>query len=561
MKRLLVLVILLTIYSCKKEAVNLVNYTIFPITIKDKPMLKVQLNCRAEQDGTTDFLFLNDTWGEKDLYNCIESIKTKNEHTFNFNKDSTGVVFNHPKGLKNLEFEYIIKQDTEGDLTTKMLYRPVIQEGYFHVFSHSLFMIPSQYNETKTTAFDVVLNWKNFPEAYNLQNSFGTNQRIQKIKNTSENEFMESVFLGGDYRTHELDIKNNKVAFSTRGKWQVFQDSTLIKILKTTIMKQRDFWKDHSQPYFSVNITPTVQEHGSSFQGTGLSNSFDCSAANNKHLDLNGLVYLFNHELQHNWIGHLIKNEDEEAQYWFSEGFTDYYTIKNIAKYKINNLDENYFINEFNNTIKLLYTSSVKEAPNSEITYENFWTSRDYEKLPYRRGRLFAFYLDYKIKQDSNGKQCLDDLMLAIKEDAEKTDQKISHDYFMKKVNTFLKDDITSFFNKHIEQGQLFDLETIFKDFGFEFNETATVFYLGFTYDETTKIITTIDQDSKAFKNGLRKEDKIVGWSIYYGDINNDTTIVVERAGKKLTFTFLPVKQEKIAQLLSTKENVEKLNF
>ena len=125
----------------------------------------------------------------------------------------------------------------------------------------------------------------------------------------------------------------------------------------------------------------------------------------------------------------------------------DYYTNKNIAKYSVYELDKGYYLDKINEIIRLLYTSPVKEAPNSEINYDNFWKSRDYEKLPYRRGALLAFYLDYKIKKDSNGLQSLDDLMLAIKEDAINSNQKISHDYFITKANTFLKTDIKPFFN------------------------------------------------------------------------------------------------------------------
>ena len=57
-------------------------------------------------------------------------------------------------------------------------------------------------------------------------------------------------------------------------------------------------------------MIPTVQEQGSGFQGSGLTNSFATNATNNKYLEIEGLVYLFNHELQHNWTGHIIKNDD-----------------------------------------------------------------------------------------------------------------------------------------------------------------------------------------------------------------------------------------------------------
>ena len=453
--KLLFTALFILVLSCQRDTNNQISYTISPITSEGKSMLKINMSSLADTDGETAFLFLNDSWGEENLHNTIHSIKSLNEASeITIEKDSGWVIIKHPKNLKTINLEYVLKQDTEGELTSKKMYRPVIQPEYFHVFSHSLFMIPLEYSKDKSIEFDVSLEWKDFPESYNFQNSFGTNQKIQKIENTTESEFIESVFLGGDYRTYKLNINNNTVAFSTRGQWEVFKDSTMLDILDKTITAQRDFWNDHSQEYFSVNLSPTIQNRGSSFQGTGLNNSFDCSASNNEYLEVEGLVYLFNHELMHNWIGHIIKNDNEEEQYWFSEGFTDYYTNKNIAKYSIYELDKGYYLDKINEIIRLLYTSPVKEAPNSEINYDNFWKSRDYEKLPYRRGALLAFYLDYKIKKDSNGSQSLDNLMLAIKEDAINSNQKITHEYFITKANTFLKTDIKPFFDRHIEEGK-----------------------------------------------------------------------------------------------------------
>ncbi|WP_347923753.1 M1 family aminopeptidase [Pontimicrobium sp. SW4] len=560
--KLLFLAVAFFIFGCKKELNNKIDYNISPISIEGKPMLKVNVTSNAELDGETTFLFFNDSWGEENLHNTIQSIKPLNiDSEVIVVKDSGWITIKHPKNIKTVNFEYIIKQDTEGDLTTNMIYRPVIQPAYFHVFAHSLFMIPLEYSNNKETTFDATLNWEKFPENYKLQNSFGTNERIQNLKNITESEFINSVFIGGDYRTYQLNINNNTVAFSTRGSWKVFKDSTMLQMLKKTITAQRDFWNDHSQQYFSVNLTPTIQEQGSSFQGSGLTNSFDCSASNNEHLQVEGLVYLFNHELLHNWLGHLIKNDNEEEQYWFSEGFTDYYTSKNISKFKIYDLDKSYYINKINEIIRLLYTSPVKESPNSDINYDNFWQSRDYEKLPYRRGALFAFYLDHKIKKDSQGKQSLDNLMLAIKEDAMYSNQKITHNYFVNKANGFLNDNIKPFFNKHIEEGKLFDLKTIFTDFKFEYDPSCSVFDLGFEFSEDKKSIKSVSIASKAYKAGLRQGDMVRSRSIYFGSTEHEAKFTIVRNGKEIDVKYYPVREANIPQLKNTKHNIELLTF
>lgn len=562
MKKLLLLVSLVAfLNSCTPESKNTINYTISPQTENGINQLKIKLVTPTETDGETTLLYQDKGWGQDSLHNVLASMKVLNtEATITTQRDSGWVIIKHPKDVKELEFEYSIKQDTKGDLTTMQTYRPIVQPEYFLVFAHNLLMLPEEIVRPEGNTFNVSIDWERFPEDYALVNSFGANNAIQTVKGITEEEIHSAVFVGGDFRVYNIDIKGKKVAFAIRGDWEVFSDSTLVNILDKTITSQRNLWQDHTQDYFAITMIPTVQERGSGFQGTGLTNSFAVNATNNKYLEPEGLVYLFNHELQHNWTGHIIKNDDEEKQYWFSEGFTDYYTLKNIAKEKINGMDESYLIGEFNTYIKELYTSPVKEMPNSELNYDIFWSGKEgVQKLPYRRGALFAFYLDNKIIQDSKAKKSLDDVLLEFKNDALATGQKITHDYFIKTVNKYVSNDITPFFNKHIEDGKLFDFNRILTDFGYEFNTTAKVFDLGFEFSEGRKSVTSINEASNAYKAGLRKEDKIVGIS-YYRSVDYPAEFKVLRNGKEIEIKYIPVKDAAIPQLKDNSHNKAKLN-
>lgn len=547
--------------SCTEKG-RTVHYTVTPIFNDSIPSLRITLECNAEKNGETTLLFQNKAWGENNLYNVLHNMKSLNEGVEILqSKDSGWITLRHPRELKKVRFEYEIIQDTKHPLTSKKTYRPIVQKDYFHVFSHNLFMIPRDYVPNSDALFNVSINWKGFNDSFSLINTFGVNIKEQKIANTSERLFHSGLFTGGDFRDYRIHIKDNEVIYAIRSSWKKLKDSTMVTVLKKTITAQRDFWKDHSQKHFTVTTIPTYQERGSSIQGTGLTNAFATSASNNKYLEIESLVYLFNHELQHNWIGHTIINANEEEQYWFSEGFTDYYTIKNITKNKIYNLDKSYFIKEFNKTIKALYASPVKEAPNSEINYDNFWTSRDYEKLPYRRGAIFAFYLDHKIRKDSKGQKSLDNLMLAIKNDAVNEQQRIDHDYFIKKANTFLNDDITPFFTKHIIDGRWYNLETIFKEFGYDYYPNTTVFDLGFTFSDNKKSIIAIDSTSNAYKVGLRKGDRITSRSYYYGNPQFEAEFKVRKGKKEISFKYLPARMAIVPTLKDHTANKKALPF
>lgn len=561
MRNIIILLFAIVFTACQDQRHNEIKYEVLRSQKNGKPALNISMEFTANPSGETVVLLQDKAWGQEDLYNTLSNVKSDQVSEIIQEKDSNRIVLRHQNNLDKIRLSYTLQQDTEGKLTTLHTYRPVIQEEFFHVFSHNLFMLPRHYVPNSTTPFDVSIDWKDFDNEFNLINSFGTNDHTQKIKGIDEQHFHSAVFTGGDYRAHELDIKGNKAVLGIRGDWKVFKDSTIVNVLEKTLNAQRDFWQDHSQEYFAVTLTPTFREDGSSFQGSGLTNSFATTASNNQYLDPEGLVYLFNHELQHNWTGHTIKNANEEEQYWFSEGFTEYYTIKNIAKNKINGLDKSYFIKKLNEFIKALYLSPVKEAPNSEINYDNFWSSREYSKLPYRRGALFAFYLDNKIQKETNGEKSLDDLMLDIKEDAIQKDQKLTHKYFISKVNEYVKEDITPFFDKHIEKGNLYDLSSALEEFGFEFSPTSKVYDLGFSFTEDKKHIAEIDPNSQAYKAGLRKGDRVTLRSYYPQNPSYEAEFKVRKGNKEISHKFFPEKDAQIPELKDSDHNKKALSF
>ncbi|MEC8832094.1 MAG: M1 family aminopeptidase [Bacteroidota bacterium] len=558
-KRVLLTALLATfLFSCQQEPETDISYVIAPVMVDSIPQLKIKMTLAANADGTTALSFPDNAWGEEGLYNSLGKMELLNvEGAVEKDADSGRIVLMHPKGVDKLEFQYFLKQDFEGNVTTRETYRPIINQDYFHLFSHNMFMVP----ENAESSQDILLDWSAFPEQYVVHNSFGSKGKVQLLNDQDMDLFGSAIFVGGDFRVFNGEIQGNQISLATRGEWIPFKDEEVFKVLKETLTHQRNFWNDHSQDYFTVTLQPFPQENGSSFQGTGLTNSFATSVSNNNQTDIGQMVYLFNHELMHNWIGHTINTDNEEEQYWFSEGFTEYYTFKNIAKNKINGLDGTFFIDEFNRTIRDLYASSVAEAPNSEINYENFWTNYEYSKLPYWRGAIFAFYLDLKIQQTSNGKQSLDDVMHQIYADATSKDQKLAHDYFIEVMGEFWDGDFETVFEKHIEEGQKVDLPKLFDELELEYSPESDIYELGFEFSEDRKEIASVVEGSKAWEAGVRAGDEVFSRSIWQGSIDHEVELGLRRNGKEYNLSYYPVTKAAVPQLKRTDENVEKLGF
>ena len=263
----------------------------------------------------------------------------------------------------------------------------------------------------------------------------------------------------------------------------------------------------------------------------------------------------------HNWIGHAIKNDNEEEQYWFSEGFTEYYAFKNIARNNINGLQGDYYVQEINRTIRDLYASSVMEAPNSEINYDNFWNDRDYSKLPYFRGAVFAFYLDQKIQDSSNGEKSLDDVMHQIYRDAFTKNQKLEHDYFIGVMNGYWEGDFENFFHKHIIEGKKVDLTGLFEELQLDYEPMSDIYELGFEFDGERKKIERVVEGSKAWEAGLREGDEVYSRSIWQGSIEHQVELGLKRNGEKFQVAYYPIKKAEVPQLKPTASNIQKLGF
>ncbi|WP_108422756.1 M1 family aminopeptidase [Flagellimonas amoyensis] len=546
------------LFSCHQKAEPDIRYVIAPVVVDSIPQLQIKMTFPANPEGTTVLSFPNEAWGQEKLFGTLGKMQLLNvEGAVEKDAENGQIVLIHPKGVKKLEFEYVLKQDFDDGLSTIRIYRPIINSTYFHAFSHNMFMVPEQAAGHQ----NIILDWSSFPKDYTVHNSFGSQERVQELKDMDMDLFGNAIFVGGDFRVLSGDIQGNRISLATRGEWVPFQDEDVFQVLERTLTCQRNFWNDHSQEYFTVTMQPFPQENGSSFQGTGLTNSFATSVSNNDLTDIGQMVYLFNHELMHNWIGHTITNGNEEEQYWFSEGFTEYYTFKNIAANHINGLDGRFFIDEMNRTIRDLYASSVGDVPNSEINYDHFWNNYEYSKLPYWRGTIFAFYLDQKIKQISKGQQSLDDVMHHIYRDATTKDQKLTHDYFVDLMESYWNGGFGTFFQKHIEEGQKLDLEDLFIELDLAYSTESDIYELGFEFTEDRKGIKSVIEGSKAWEAGIREGDAVFSRSIWQGNIEKEVELGVKRNGEQLHFSFYPVKKAKVPQMEVTVGNMEKLGF
>lgn len=438
------------------------QYTIRPVFSDAGAKLEVTVSFDGNAEGKSYLNYQDNQFGESGQMAFLEIPAQQPGVTVTALPDSSQLVVRHKPGTR-VQVTYLVS-DLQKDqpFYQYCCYKPVIKKHYFQVQSGHLLAPPAHYWDGPEDIKSVQLKWEGFPADWLLHNSFGIGTRQQV--SLSNNQFGTAVFVGGDFRRHTFDVAGKPVHFVTRGQWTQFSDDSLTTLLQKTVAGHREFWQDFSDSIYSITFLPiddapwTEYSRSISYGGSGLTNSFMSFATNNPGMNYDNIRYIYVHELMHRWIGIKIENAREEQQYWFSEGFTEYFTLKNSLRYGL--IDVNQFVNQLNSDFMAPhYSSKVKQMPNDSLNYERFWNGgKDWEKLPYRRGCLYAFYLDNFLRERSNGRFNLDAVMREILKEVQRNPgQKLDHAFFIKILKPFAGKKGQQDFSRLIEKGKLID--------------------------------------------------------------------------------------------------------
>jgi predicted metalloprotease with PDZ domain len=360
----------------------------------------VVLEFQGDKTGETKIILPNEYGGQYNLEG-IKFLKALSENTniFDTDKPDQKIVRYPPES--NVKIYYQIEEIRDDDIELGNHYMVVLNRRYFHFLGETFFIVPEW---DRNNEYKFRISWNHMPSTWNLANSFGINEKVQNVK-SSIAKFRYSIFTGGDFRFMKKSIGNNSVYLSIRGNWK-FTDDRFLELTKEILRVERDFWRDHSFPFFLITVLP-IDGRGDQ-GGTGRTNAYSLFLSNDREIDYR-LKRIIAHESFHAWLGEKMKfAEPEQLVYWFKEGFCDYYTRLHLLRAKLITIDE--YVKEYNKILYAYYTSSVRLEKNERIVNE-FWTNQKIMMLPYMRGDIIAHNLNAIINKNSGGMKSLDDLM------------------------------------------------------------------------------------------------------------------------------------------------------
>jgi predicted metalloprotease with PDZ domain len=503
-----------------------IEYVLTPL-LQDGALQAVQIDLtfRGQGDGDTD-LRLPDEWGgERELWRGVEGLAVLSGAEMRAGDSPSQRTLTHAPNAR-IHVRYRVIQDREGaPAAGRNAYRPIIQPTYFHLIGEAALATPDLHNATP-----VRFRVQRLPRGW----SFASDLQHPGL---ALGHVWASVTVGGDYRVLRAHDRNIRVAI--RGQWG-FSDESFTAQVGEIIAGHRAFWSDRSSPYL-VTVTQTFSPDPGhiSVGGTGLDDAFAFFATANA--DDAPIARTLAHESFHTWIpGRVggVPEEDEAAHYWFSEGFTDFYTGRMLVHEGLWTPQQ--FADDLNEMLAAYAQSSVREAPNTRIVAD-FWNDREVQQLPYQRGRMLATIWDARLRGQDHS---LDEALLEMRERALAGDS-LQAIELLPVVLGSLGLDIRRDIATYADAGTRILLpEDVFAPCGRVVTRETAVFDRGFDVDAleaNNGVISGVDPQSPAYAAGLRDGMVLVRRQAgRIGDSEQQLTYIVRDGAQERTISYYP---------------------
>ncbi|MGS2762973.1 hypothetical protein [Sinomicrobium sp. M5D2P9] len=378
--------------------------------------LEVELTYSASQKDSTVFIFGDPNFGgQTDIFKVVKNIRATRPEVVRIDEVDRRITIYH-NGAKKHRISYEINGSLPADKPTMAsqteLFRPVVTNGVL-TLANKQFALAITDESNPLVSF----RWRDYPENFSYFNSVVPSQGNPSEKLSAYYDSISEMvyFVMGDnidVREYSvMDIPYYCVITKVDNYGNDLQGS-LNPFFESYFPSIHRFWNDTDFPFYFLSVT-ALQNNQAEIGGGGFGIK-------------NGFVmklgrpfgtwekYVTAHETAHTWIGiKIMLGEGSFDHQWFGEGFNDYTTLINLAYSKIYGKED--FLNYLNEeSLKPHYESEVKGAHNDSIA-ANYWTDYgNYGKLPYRRGLIYAFFLDNQIRLASDGKFTLRNMLLDL---------------------------------------------------------------------------------------------------------------------------------------------------
>jgi predicted metalloprotease with PDZ domain len=374
------------------------------------PLLKVKLEYTPATSDSTVFIFGDPMMGgQTEIFKVLKNVQCDGADKIKLTpKERKITVYHTGGGPKTITYQvdgHLLTDPKRA--TVNELFRPLITPKILYLTT-LYFML----NPANQGAAVVSLQWDSFPDnvPYFISIAAGSpasqKQTINALQEKDVLILMGPDLVIGNYKVHGIPY------YSITSKSDTLNNMTaeLTPFFNNYFPDLRDFWHDNSGTYYYLCVLPLLGMDKPWATGFGWGQGFVMKYSGKFDDDKR---HVLAHETSHTWIGNGMQiGTDEFNNQWFGEGFNDYITVCALVKSGI--YDNAAFVSYINKeNLAPHYASTVKSLPNDSIA-ARFWTDHNVQTLPYKRGFIYAFYLDNEIRLASGGKKNIRNFLLAL---------------------------------------------------------------------------------------------------------------------------------------------------
>jgi len=227
--------------------------------------------------------------------------------------------------------------------------------------------------------------------------------------------------------------------------------------------------------------------------------------------NLGGLYHLLCHELLHWWIAGSVA---DESTYWFSEGFTDYYTW--IMQRRIGLVSqEQWYDHLYRIWQNVCGNPRLREISLSEASL-SYFDDRAASRLCYDKGMCLAFILDVKIRRYTRNRRSLNDMIRKMVRYIKEHGLTFCESDILSVIDEVAGRSMRDFYQRYVYGTDMLPFRRYLKLAGMTMQE-YTESYLGYGFSFGTRrdntppiVILEVPNGNPARQVGLRCDDEII---------------------------------------------------
>ena len=365
------------------------------------------------------------------------------------------------------------------------------------------------------------VRWIGLPSNWRLITSFGIDQRIERF-NTTLGGLRKAVFAAGDFRTAR---SAKGLVLAIRGDWKQ-SDGEFLTLADRIVEPLNRLWRDRGLGEHRIFVLPQTRGN---WGGEGRTHGLVMEGSP-ETLELSTFAQLLSHEFVHEWNPRRLNFTDDETLYWFTEGFTDYYSVAALWRAGIWSFDQ--VLRYSNDVARGYYTSRTRNlTPDQMVAQRQSDSSAN--KLPYQQGYLLA------ARWNSKGRM-LDMAMRNLLADGA---EPLSNARIAKSLRSIGIDDAEREIARFVTEGDTIETPAgVWGNCATERKEDFRRFDMGFD-DKTSEedmVIRGVKRDSNAWDAGVRDGQRWKPVDVVFGDPSYRAGIEIEDEKGKRRIQYYP---------------------